>query len=86
MTMGELTVSVNDVAAGVVEINTITPDLSSGSWNGEYFTDCPVKLTVVPAEGYRFVGWSGSIESTEKHIEINVLETGTDVTAIFEKE
>lgn len=85
-TMGELTVSVNDVAAGVVEINTITPDLSSGSWNGEYFTDCPVKLTVVPAEGYRFVGWSGSIESTEKHIEINVLETGTDVTAIFEKE
>ena len=85
-TMGELTVSVNDVAAGVVEINTITPDLSSGSWSGEYFTDCPVKLTAVPAEGYQFVGWSGSTESTEKHIEINVSETGTDVIAIFEKE
>lgn len=85
-TMGELTVSVNDVAGGSIEINTITPDLSSGSWSGEYFTDCPVKLTAVPAEGYQFVGWSGSTESTEKHIEINVLETGTDVIAIFEKE
>lgn len=56
----ELELSVNDSNGGTIRVNTITADMNSNQWSGTYFTDYPVTLTAVPAEGYRFAGWEGA--------------------------
>lgn len=70
---------------GYVEVNTIKPDLSSGAWQGEYFTDYPVTLTAVCEEGYRFAGWEGDIKDTSKTIEITLPAGGISIVPVFEK-
>lgn len=82
----EITLSVNDAEGGTIQINTITPDLTNGSWSGDYFTDCVVRVTAYPNEGYRFTGWSGASDSKEDYIKILVAEGGSHLTANFEKE
>lgn len=42
---------------GRIILNTITPDLTSGSWTGNYYTDYPLTLTAVPMKGHTFLGW-----------------------------
>lgn len=74
-----------DEAKGTIQINTITPKMQAGSWSGEYYTDYPVTVTAQPAEGYRFVGWSGSVVSNETVIEVPLLEGGIELTAEFQK-
>lgn len=70
---------------GYVEVNTIRPDLSTGVWQGEYFTDYPVMLTAVCEEGYRFAGWEGDIKDTSKTIEITLPTGGISLVPVFEK-
>lgn len=52
-----ITLSVNDPGGGTVTLNTLTPDLSLHDWTGNYYTDYPLSLTAIPAEGYTFAGW-----------------------------
>ena len=52
-TLVPVTLSVNDASMGEILLNTITPDLSSGSWSGNYYTDYPVTVTAEPIDGYR---------------------------------
>lgn len=47
----------NDDACGRVQLNTLTPELSGGSWSGKYYTDTPVTLTATPKAGYQFAYW-----------------------------
>lgn len=72
--------------AGKISINTITPVMEGGSWSGEYFTDYPITVTAQPNAGYRFVRWSGALESADKTIEVTVGAGGIELTAEFEKE
>ena len=69
----------------ILSINTTIPDLSEGSWTGKYYTDYPVTVTAVPADGYEFVGWSGSVTSNSDTIEAEVVEGGITLEAIFGK-
>ena len=78
--------SANDAAGGRIYINTTEADVASGTWNGQYFTDYPVKIVAEANPGYRFVGWSGSYELSENQIEVDVVEGGITLTAVFEKE
>ncbi len=78
-----LRLSVSNAAGGTVQVNTVTPDLSGGAWEGAYFSDVPVTLTAQPAEGYVFTGWSG-IDSTQKTVSLE-LTGSTAVTANFEQ-
>ncbi|MBQ9990255.1 MAG: CotH kinase family protein [Lachnospiraceae bacterium] len=84
-TLETLDLRVNIVEGGRVRVNTITPDLSSGQWSGEYYTDYPVTVTAAPEEGYRFVGWSGETDSREAEITVSVKEGGIVLNAHFEK-
>lgn len=68
----ELTVQTSDRNAGKVKINTITPDYNGNSWSGKYCTDVPVTLTAVPADGYRFAGWSGAASGSSQTITVDV--------------
>ncbi len=43
----------NDNSKGRLKINTITPNLSNGSWEGQYYTDYPVTVTAQPEIGYK---------------------------------
>lgn len=74
-----------DETEGKIILNTITPAMINGSWSGEYFTDYPVTVTAQPAEGYEFIGWSGSVVSDEITIEVPVTEGGIELTAEFQK-
>lgn len=75
----------SDESEGKILINTIIPTMENGSWTGEYFTDYPVTVTAEPAEGYEFIGWTGSIISNEMTIEVPVTEGGIELTAEFQK-
>ena len=83
-TLEEITLSVNDPAAGYVRINTITPEMKNGSWIGSYYTDYPVTITAIVNEGYEFVGWKCEekiIKDTQ--IEVHLTEGGCRWEAVF---
>ena len=84
-TQETLTLTTDAPEHGTVELNTITPDLSSGSWSGKYYTDYPVSLTAVPAEGHTFVAWEiNGKRITDPAIEAEILKGGSTVHVIFQ--
>lgn len=74
-----------DDSMGTIQINTTTPIMKNGNWSGEYYTDYPITVTANPAEGYEFVGWSGSIDSTEITVEVPVTTGGITINAEFQE-
>lgn len=79
-----------DEPGGTVTLNTLTPDLTTSNWTGQYYTDYPVSLQALHAKGDRFVRWeieNGEIvsgDSEHKKIEVQ-LNADTRITAVFEK-
>lgn len=84
-TLEDVLLKINDIEGGSIQLNTTIPDMSEGSWTGRYYTDYPITATAIPAEGYRFVGWSGSVISEDATIEADVLAGGIVLEAIFER-
>lgn len=76
----------NEASKGSVRINTITPDFTSGSWSGKYYTDYPVVLSAEPKSGYRLAYWE---TSTGEKINTNsaeiTLSGDITVTAVYEQ-
>jgi autotransporter-associated beta strand protein len=90
----DLTVAVSDPAHGHVRVNTIditgdTPGLLAQPypWTGVYFHNIPVKLSAIPAAGYRFAGWrkdgSPTLHSPDPEFTAS-LATATTFEASFE--
>lgn len=88
-TMFFLSVNLMDngqVAGGKIVVNTVTIDgnskgVADGIWKKSSYEKLPTVLTAVPDEGYEFVSWSGSSDSTDVTIEVSGLYTGNgDVT------
>ena len=67
----DVTITTNTPVGGSVKINTIQPDFSNCTWTGKYFTDYPITVTAIPAEGYHFIGWLDDVISTEQTITVN---------------
>ncbi len=67
---------------GKIQINSIVPDLSNGSWSGSYFSDCPVTLTAIPDDGYSFAGWGGDADGNDTTITVSLSKAMT-ITASF---
>ncbi|MDE6034785.1 MAG: CotH kinase family protein [Ruminococcus sp.] len=42
---------------GAIKLNTITPDISSEDWTGQYFSDCNISMTAIAKDGYKFDKW-----------------------------
>ena len=87
-----VTLSSDSPEGGTVILNTITPDLTSGSWSGSYYTDYPLTLTAVPMRGYTFMGWEIndcellSDSTKEYQIQIQLKDsTKPTIKAIFSK-
>lgn len=83
-TLETITVTTAHPSMGNVQVNTSVIDLSSGTWTGQYFTDYPVVLTAIPADGYRFSGWKGDINETAPSISVS-LEGGIALEPVFVK-
>lgn len=84
-TLENVTLKVNDMDGGTIKLNTVVPDLSKTVWTGQYYTDYPITVTAVPNDGYKFVGWNGSVESDSTTIEASVTMGGITLEAVFEK-
>ena len=69
----EITLNVNVNGAGWIKVNTIIVD--SFPWEGTYFKKVPVKISVLPNQGYRFTGWTGVDVSQQNESPLTLLLT-----------
>ncbi len=60
-------------SGGRIQINTIQPDLSA-DWQGVYFQSVPIQVVAHPTPGYRFAGWSGSMEAETDTLQFTLSE------------
>jgi uncharacterized repeat protein (TIGR02543 family) len=76
----QVKVSVNNSSAGEVKINSIV--LPAYPWSGIYFDKIPIDVTAIARPGYKFEGWSGSIETDKQHITLD-MDGAQTLTANF---
>jgi hypothetical protein len=83
----DVTVSVAGVSGVTIKVNSITPNLASGSWNGKYYSGNPITVTASSAPGgYEFDGWvvTGGTAATPSALTTTVNITGnTQITAKY---
>ena len=61
---------------GSIKINdSISPKFVNGKWTGKYFTRVPISIEAFPADGYNFKEWSGSMQSSQKKVELILFES-----------
>lgn len=89
---GELmvTLDVNNPQGGYISVHSIdikseVPGISEDPWpwSGVYFRDVPLTVTARAADGYRFVGWDG-IENESDKITIRTFDSEISLKARFE--
>jgi hypothetical protein len=77
----ELTISAQG-GQGTIKINSMSFSAQDMPWTGIYFKGIPVTIEAVPGEGYVFVGWEGTITSTDPRQTLN-LSGDTSLRAVF---
>lgn len=84
--LAEVTVK-NDTSKGSVTVNTISPDFSSGSWSGKYYTDYPITVSATSENGYKLAYFETStgekIYSDTAEITFN---SDITITAVYEED
>ena len=79
-----VTLRVADPQAGSIRLNTVTPDLSTGEWLGQYYTDYPITVSAQAGEGYAFDHWTVNGEILRQaEAELSVSAGGLTVEAVF---
>jgi len=76
----------NDNNKGILSINTITPDISGGSWEGKYYTDYPVTVTAKAKNGYKLAYFETS--TGEKYYSSSAeipFSSAVTITAVYEE-
>ena len=72
-----------DGEKGSVRLNTVTPDLSGGKFEGMWYKGLSVECEATPADGYRFVRWDvtkNGVTTPMTDTVITLLMNGTAVT------
>jgi hypothetical protein len=75
-----VTLDINKPSSGEIRISSLV--IGDFPWTGTYFQDVPVKLTAIPAPGYKFDRWSGSANSESAYISVT-LSNAASITAHF---
>jgi len=85
-TLEPIKLKINHEKAGLVTINTTTPEFMEGTWTGKYYTDYPVTVTATANDGYEFVGWTNGTQMiNEAQMEIQLEAGGCTWEAVFDK-
>jgi hypothetical protein len=83
----ELQINTYPEGAGLVKINTITPE--DLPWKGYYYNGAPVTLTIIPNNGFTFRNWESVhtilAQNPNETISYN-FEKDDEITAYFEAE
>lgn len=66
----QITVNNESPDKGLIKINSLL--IKGANWKGEYFSDVPIKVKAVPNTGHAFSHWTGSINSNNAEIEIEL--------------
>jgi len=85
----DVTLSVTGVSGATIKINSVTPNLASGSWVCKYYSAIPITVTASPApSGYEFVDWTvtGGTPASSTAQTITVTLTGNaQITAKYKQ-
>jgi hypothetical protein len=76
------TITIQATGNGTVQLNTLTLPSSMLPFSGVYFQGNAIHLKAIPATGYRFAGWSGTVSSSSDTLSLLVDRT-TTVYATF---
>ncbi len=82
--VNKLQISLDPSSGGYVKINGLQLKFTGGKWEGHYFPKYNITVEAVPRKGYEFAGWSGSVESSEAKITLD-MRSATELTANFRK-
>ncbi len=64
-------ITIDATGGGFVSVNRLRVDRFP--WTGNYYPAVPLPLTANSYPGYRFTGWTGSVESGDRTISVNTL-------------
>ncbi len=67
--------------SGTIKINTI--EIDNPAWSGHYFKGIPINIEAIPKSGYKFINWTGEIESTDKLLKNIILHGNFNITSNF---
>ncbi len=76
-------VTLNTVGCETASINISSLIIGDFPWSGSYFDKIPVKIRAITPDGYKFLRWEGSANSTNQEIVLDMTEA-EDITAIYE--
>ncbi len=65
-----------------VRISTNAPE----GWQGYYYSDFPVSVSVHPEKGWHFAGWQGDASGMEESLTISLENGDVSLRAIFERD
>lgn len=77
-------ITVNEPEGGTVIVNT-SPVNCDPDWSGQYYTDYPITVTAVAADGWYFAGFSGAVLGEEAQLEVEVPAGGLTLCAEFKR-
>ena len=66
----KITITNPEISKGWVDISTLT--IKEASWTGDYFENNPFVVKAIAKPGYQFSHWSGSVNSSEESIVIDM--------------
>lgn len=77
-----VTIAIGEGGQVLLNDNTFVEE---GTFRGTYFSNYPIALRAVPNYGYRFVGWEGYRQTTERALQLDLREDQTyHLRAVFE--
>ena len=79
-----LSLKVSDPAGGSLRLDGYDLELSAEGLSGVWITGVPLTLTAEPAPGWRFAGWTGAAEGTDKSLSLTP-DGDVVLTAVFER-
>jgi hypothetical protein len=77
----KLLITNSETEFGTVLVNTIK--IEDNQWEGYYFEEVPIRIKALPAPGYKFAYWTGTIEPTSADFKIYMM-TDQALTPHFE--
>lgn len=85
-TGGMRTLQVSVEGGGSVLVNNYVQVNGNLPFEGAYFENLPVKIKIVPHNGYRFVRWEGiDVPADMRELTLKLTEKVTTIKAVFEK-